>query len=64
MAKGCRFLSTFLKFSDYFQIFEANKFTVLYDIGFSLIRTFQNELLEMSDNPSEFVRTALDCCDK
>ena len=62
--KGCKFLSTFLKYSEYFAIFEKNRFKVLYDIGFTYIRTFENEKREMTDNPSEFVKTALDICDK
>jgi hypothetical protein len=37
---------------------------MLTDIGFPFLRTCKDEMIEMQDNPAEFVKLALDVCDR
>lgn len=37
---------------------------LITDVGFTFLRTFRDEKHEMIDNPAEFVKLALDVCDR
>lgn len=45
---------------EFHEIFKTHGLLLLTDIGFPFLRTCKAELTEMQDNPSEFVKLALD----
>jgi len=57
----CAQLSYIKEFNKYY---EAYGVRLLTDVGFAFLKTFKDEKREMLDNPSEFVKLALDVCDR
>lgn len=49
---------------EFHEEFKALGFRLLTDIGFPFLRTMKGEKMEMMDNPNEFVKLALDVCDR
>jgi len=64
VTKTLQFLHRFAKKPNFYKLFSDNKYVIIYDICFSFMRTFGAELIEMEDNPSQFVRISLDMADK
>lgn len=46
------------------EFYKTLGFRLLTDIGFPFLRTMNSEKIEMNDNPNEFVKLALDVCDR
>ena len=49
---------------EFHEIFQNHGLCLLTDIGFPFLRTWKSEILEMRDNPTEFVKLALDVWDR
>ena len=64
LTKSCSFVTRLIKEAEFNEFFNEHRFRIVLDIGMSLLRTFKPELLEIDDNPSQFVRIALDTCDR
>lgn len=58
------FYCRLLKFPEFYQEFYSLKNVIIFDLGLGFMRTFSAELEEMTDNPTQFVRVALDTCDR
>ena len=49
---------------EFHEVYKNIGYRLLTDIGFPFLRTMSEEKLEMTDNPAEFVKLALDVCDR
>ena len=59
-----KIISASCRKAELYKFYSQNRATICVDIGFSLMRTFKAEILEMEDNPREFVQLCLDTCDR
>ena len=64
LIKSCTFMTRLCKETEFNDFFNEHRYKLALDIGMSLLRTFKPEMLELDDNPSQFVRIALDTCDR
>lgn len=49
---------------EFHEVYKNVGYRLLTDIGFPFLRTMSEEKIEMTDNPAEFVKLALDVCDR
>jgi len=57
-------LSLMLYIKEFHESFQRLGIKLITDIGFPFLRTMRDEVIEMHDNPAEFVKLALDTCDR